>query len=151
MSIYDDMLKIASKLHEGQYRWDGKTPYIHHPREVARVVLDNQLFTFMNNRLEVLCGAALLHDVIEDTDVTVQGLIDMGVSEEITRVVNILTKYKGESYYDYIMRVKKDKLATEIKLADLEHNMSDMAVVPESKKTNNLLDKYKLAKYILEH
>ncbi len=73
---------------------------------------------------------ALLHDVIEDTDVTYDDLRDVGYPEEIIEVLTILTKLKGEDYKDYINRIinSNNYHAMNIKLADLRHNMDSSRI-----------------------
>ena len=68
---------------------------------------------------------ALLHDVVEDTDVTYEDLKEFGYSEDIIEALTYLTKKKGEYYPDYIERIinSDNKLALEVKLADLTHNI----------------------------
>lgn len=63
----------------------------------------------------------MLHDVIEDTDVTEEEL-RKEFPDEIVNAIVVLTKRKGEDYFDYLRRVKENPLACEVKLADLEHN-----------------------------
>ena len=65
---------------------------------------------------------ALLHDVVEDTDVTLGNLKDAGFSDDIITAVDCLTHRDSERREEYIMRVSKKTLATMVKLADLKHN-----------------------------
>ena len=77
----------------------------------------------MSEYLEKIC--ALLHDVVEDSDVSYNDLVDVGYDKEIIDVLRILTKVRGEDYRDYIERIidSKNIHAMNIKLADLKHNM----------------------------
>ena len=102
---------IAENAHKGQVDKGGR-PYILHPLLVSTKVQGE------HNRC-----AALLHDVIEDTDLTEQDLLKMGVPADIVYTVAILTRAKDETYADYIQRVATDGAAVAIKLADLEQNM----------------------------
>lgn len=122
--------QIATEAHRGQFRRDGKTPYISHPEAVASALEG-----------EIEQAAAILHDTIEDTGMTAQDLLNRGVDPEIVRVVELLTHTKGESYLDYILRVKGDPIATRIKLADIKHNSTTSS--------GNQRSKYDLAVYIL--
>ncbi len=92
----------------------GGFPYIIHLLKVYSGVSDYK---------EKVC--ALLHDVIEDTDVTYDDLRMVGYDEKIIDVLTILTKLKGEDYRDYIDRIinSENVHAMNIKLADLRHNM----------------------------
>ena len=101
--------KIAYKAHEGQTDKAG-VPYIFHPIHIAE-----QMDT------EASCIVALLHDVVEDSDITIDYLSKY-FSEEIMVALKILTKSETDDYIEYIKRVKTNKLATKVKLKDLEHN-----------------------------
>jgi (p)ppGpp synthase/HD superfamily hydrolase len=92
----------------------GGFPYIIHLLKVYSTVSEYN---------EQVC--ALLHDIIEDTDVTYDDLKEVGYPDEIIDILRILTKVKGEDYKDYIDRIiKSDNYhAMNIKLADLRHNM----------------------------
>ena len=68
--------------------------------------------------------AALLHDVIEDTDLDANQLLGMGFTERVVSAVQTVSRSAGECYTDVIERVAKDAFATRIKLADLEDNMN---------------------------
>ena len=92
----------------------GGFPYVIHLLKVYSGVSDYN---------EKVC--ALLHDVVEDTEITYDDLINVGYSNEIIDVLKILTKLKGEDYRDYISRIieSNNRHAMNIKLADLTHNM----------------------------
>ncbi len=92
----------------------GGFPYVLHFLKVYSGVSDYN---------EKVC--ALLHDIIEDTDVDYDDLRKIGYPEEIIEVLTILTKLKGEDYKDYISRIvnSDNTHAMNIKLADLRHNM----------------------------
>lgn len=66
--------------------------------------------------------AAVLHDVVEDTDVTLDNIYEE-FGEFVCNAVDALTHREGEPYFDYIKRVKKDKIARVVKLYDLRDNM----------------------------
>jgi (p)ppGpp synthase/HD superfamily hydrolase len=69
---------------------------------------------------------ALLHDVIEDTDVSADDLRQAGMGEEVVTAVELLTRDRSEPRADYIARIKENPLARAVKLADLRHN-SDLS------------------------
>ena len=106
-------LEIVSKVFSEKCD-KGGFPYIIHLLKVYSNVSDYK---------EKVC--ALLHDIIEDTDITYDDLRDVGYSEEIIDILTILTKIKGEDYRDYIKRIidSGNTHAMNIKLADLRHNM----------------------------
>jgi (p)ppGpp synthase/HD superfamily hydrolase len=106
--------EIARNAHAGQYRRDGVTPYIVHPEDVA-----SRLKT-----TEEKC-VAWLHDVVEDTDITAFDLYMKGVPSHIIKAVIDLTKIDGESYETFIYRVILNPLARQVKIADIESNLSD--------------------------
>ena len=104
-------IQVATEAHKNQLdRYDA--PYIFH---VMRVMMRGK------NEDEKL--AALLHDVVEDTDWTFEDLKKEGFPDHIIQAVRCLTKAENEPYDDYINRVKTDKLAIAVKINDLEDNM----------------------------
>ena len=148
MNYIEKARQFAEEKHFGQKRKDGKD-YFTHVEAVAKIVQDNWLAqganTIWNDFKDDVVAAAYLHDVIEDCGVTKQQLIDEGFSQQTVRLVEILSKKEGENYFDFIMRINKDRLrfgAVAVKLADLHHNMSDL-------KEGSLKDKYRFAYYIL--
>ena len=112
--MIDIALAIAKKAHEGQVDKAG-VDYIQHPLYVA-----NQVTTEQEK------ATALLHDVIEDSDVTADDLLKAGLPNEVVTAIQILTKKKGQSYQEYLEKVKSNNLARVVKLADLKHN-SDLS------------------------
>jgi metal dependent phosphohydrolase, HD region len=112
--MIDIALAIARKAHAGQADKAG-VDYIQHPLYVA-----SQFKTEQEK------AVALLHDVLEDSDITVADLLAYGLSNEVVTAVQTLTKKKGQSYQDYLEKVKSNNLARVVKLADLKHN-SDLS------------------------
>lgn len=104
-------IRIAEQAHHGQYDWYGK-PYICHPIYVMEHIHGEELKII-----------AVLHDVVEDTDWTLEMLKEEGLGEKSAHTLDCLTRRDGEDYEDYIKRVLSDKWACKIKLCDLEHNM----------------------------
>lgn len=146
-------LAFAEKAHEGQFRRDGK-PYFTHLKAVADKVLMDW-FTLIprgaqdnwNKCKDHVVAAAALHDTVEDQGYTKQDLLDAGFSEMTADIVDMVSKKDGESYFDFIMRIHESHPfrvgAVAVKLADLAHNLSD------NPKEGSLVDKYRLAEYIL--
>ena len=140
--IYTDMTRkaicIMYKAHEAQMDKSG-VPYVFHPWHVAEQMTN-----------EESCAAALLHDVIEDTDVTADDLLAAGISERVVQAVLMLTHDDDEPYLEYVARIKNDPIAREVKLADLAHN-SDVTrfAVPMTDKDRTRLEKYMKATAIL--
>ena len=118
--IYTPLVKkamnTAYRAHHGQNDQSG-VPYIFHPFYVAEA-----LCNVMPEETPVC--AALLHDVVEDTDITLAEL-EREFPEEVVRIVALLTHTPGEDYFAYIQRLKKDPTARQIKIMDLHHNMDE--------------------------
>lgn len=109
--------EVAKKAHLGQIDRAG-IDYIKHPETVASFVATDEEK-----------AVAYLHDVIEDTSLTLLDLKKEGFSKNIVEAVDILTKKKGQDYQSYLNLVKKNELARVVKLADLRHN-SDLTRLP---------------------
>ena len=134
-------MQIAYKAHFEQLDVSG-VPYIFHPYHVAEQ---------MNDELTVC--AALLHDVIEDTDITLEEL-EKNFPAEIIDVLKLLTHKKGEDYFEYIKRIKKNPAAKAVKLADIAHNCDFSRVNANNSVSQDKLEhwrnKYLAALKILE-
>ena len=106
-------LEIVTKLFNDKND-KGGFPYVVHLLKV---------YSGVSDYIEKVC--ALLHDVVEDTDVTYIDLKNIGYSDEIINILKIITKNKGEDYSKYIDRIidSENVHAMNIKLADLCHNM----------------------------
>lgn len=110
ITLADKAHKIAQKAHFGQVDKAG-VDYIKHPETVASFVTGNEEK-----------AVAFLHDVLEDTNVTLEFLRDYGFPENVLTAIDVLTKKKGQDYQDYLVNVKSNELARVVKLADLRHN-----------------------------
>ena len=131
--MIDIALAIAKKAHAGQVDKAG-VDYIQHPLYVASQV-----------KTEQEKAVALLHDVLEDSDITAADLLAYGLSNEVVAAVQTLTKKKGQSYQDYLEKVKSNNLARVVKLADLKHN-SDLSRLKSVTNTDyDRVEKYKNA------
>ena len=131
-------LNIAAKAHEGQTDRAG-VPYIVHPVIVADNVEGGELET---------C-AALLHDVVEDTDWTIEALAQEGFPVEVTDALKLLTHQSGMPYMEYVAAVKENPVARAVKLSDLAHNM-DLGRLPEvTDKDRARVEKYSKAREFL--
>ena len=105
---------IAERAHSGQFRRDQKTPYIEHVNSVVeKVTSDDEKIV------------AYLHDVVEDSEITVDDLADVGFSPNITEAVSLLTKTKTTDYDSYIQGIKSNPLARAVKIADMTSNLED--------------------------
>lgn len=108
-ALTNKAMKIAYAAHHGQFDYNG-IPYIFHPIHLAEAMDD-----------EVSCCAALLHDVVEDTDVTMEELA-RDFPSEIIQVLKLLTHDESVDYFDYVRAIKANPIAVKVKLADLAHN-----------------------------
>lgn len=109
-SVSQRAYEVAKKAHLGQVDKAG-VDYIKHPKTVA---------SFVETDKEK--AVAYLHDVVEDTKLTLLDLEELGFSKTIIEAVDILTKKKGQDYQSYLNLVKTNELARVVKLADLRHN-----------------------------
>lgn len=132
-SMVDLALSIARKTHEGQLDKAG-VDYIEHPIYVA-----SQVDT------EEEKAVALLHDVIEDSPVSAEELLQAGLPETVVTAVHVLTKKKEQDYQTYLETVKKNPLARVVKLADLKHNSDLSRLSSITEKDRERLKKYKKA------
>ncbi len=116
--VYTPMTKKAMKLcyeaHHGQTDKTG-LPYVFHPFHVAEQMTD-----------EITATVALLHDVVEDTPWTFDGLRREGFSEEVIDALVLLTHDPAVPYFEYIRKIRTNPTARTVKLADLAHN-SDLS------------------------
>ena len=131
-------MELAEKAHQGQLD-KGGNPYILHPvRVMERCETETEKII------------AVLHDVIEDSDYTLEDLKKEGFSEIILEALVCLTHREGEGYMEYIERICQNTLATRVKYADLQDNM-DLSRIPDhTEKDFARLDKYKKAKKRIE-
>lgn len=132
-------MQVAYTKHAGQVDKAG-VPYIFHPYHLAEQLQD-----------EIACTVALLHDVVEDTDTTFEELSEK-FPDEVIEALRFLTRTKDTPYLEYVKNIKKNKIATAVKLKDLEHNMDKarMSLTHISdEKRKRLFDRYTKAVQIL--
>ena len=125
--------EIAKKAHLGQVDKAGED-YIKHPEKVASFV-----------KTDEEKAVAYLHDVIEDTELTLEDLNEYGFSKEVIEAVDIITKKRGEDYQSYLNSVKNNKLARAVKLADLRHNSDLTRLIKVTEKDIKRKEKYQKA------
>lgn len=112
MPKLEDAIGTAALWHGGQVDKAGE-PYILHP---LRVMLQ-----FKHPTLRMI---AVLHDLVEDTPVTIEELRREGYPESVLAALDAITRRRGDTYDQYITRVRANQLATQVKLADLQDNLS---------------------------
>ena len=111
-SMTNRAMRVAYEAHLGQKDRSGQ-PYIFHPYHLAEQMTD-----------EVSTCAALLHDVVEDTALTLEDL-QRQFPDEVTELVRLLTHEDGTDYFEYVRALRDHPLARKIKLADIEHNSDE--------------------------
>ena len=135
--IYTDLTKKALKLcfeaHKDQVDKTGM-PYVFHPFHLAEQ---------MDDEISTVC--ALLHDVVEDTDITFKNLIEMGFSIEVVEVLKLLTHDKSVLYMDYVAKIATNPIAKKVKIADLKHNSDVSRLNVVDQKAQERLKKYQQA------
>jgi len=128
---------VAQKAHSGQVDKAGK-PYIEHVVRVAESMTDENTKT-----------VAYLHDVVEDTNMTIDEiLVEFG--RDIALAVSAITKSNGESYADFIKRISENNLARTVKKADLNDNLDLSRLQSISKIDKERAEKYKVSLMFLD-
>ena len=84
----------------------------------------------------------LLHDVVEDTDVTIEAL-EKEFPKEVTEAVRIMTHNNNESYENYVRKIKDNNIAKAVKLGDLAHNMGETRLAGNEKVSNEQIEKWR--------
>lgn len=139
--IYTDLTKKAMKLsfekHKDQLDKSG-IPYPYHPFHVAESMTD-----------EGTTCVALLHDIIEDTDMTEEQLLAMGFPKEVVEAIALMTHEKSIPYLDYVKNIKKNDLARRVKISDLMHNSDITRLEKVTSKDLKRVEKYRAALEIL--
>lgn len=125
-------INIAYNAHQGQFDKYG-LPYILHPIHVAEQ---------MNTEEE--CIVAILHDVVEDTDITMEQL-EKDFSYTVIEALTLLTRDKTKDYMEYIRKLSDNPIARNVKLADLQHNTDPTRLKFLTAHDNARNKKYKIA------
>ena len=139
--LYTDLTKKALKLcfeaHKEQTDKSGM-PYVFHPFHLAEQMTDEETTV-----------VALLHDIVEDTELTFEDLEKQGFGEEIISALKLLTHNDDTPYFDYVAEIKTNKIATAVKLADLKHNSDLSRLDTVDEKALKRKEKYEKAIKIL--
>jgi len=138
MSTINRAIEIAARAHEGQVDKAG-APYVFHPLRLMLAVArpEEQM-------------AAVLHDVVEDTSVTLDDLRREGFPPEIVDAVDALTKRQGEGRIEAARRAVANPIARAVKLADVRDNMDLRRIAHPTEKDYARLREYEQVKAILE-
>jgi (p)ppGpp synthase/HD superfamily hydrolase len=136
---FEDALSVALEAHRGQwYPAPEPEPFILHPLRVM---------------LGVSAGpaqiVALLHDVVEDSPVTLRDLAEQGFDRQIVHAVDCLSRRSDEPYSDYIDRVAGDDLARKVKLSDLADNLANNRALPGTPDNMARIARYERALRVL--
>ena len=134
-------MRIAYEAHHGQTDKSGQ-PYIFHPYHLAEQMND-----------EITICVALLHDVMEDTEIAYETLAKE-FSKEVMDALSLLTHKEGVDYFEYVRAVKSNPYAKAVKLADIAHNSDQTRMAGCENVSQEQLkywqEKYAIAKAILE-
>ena len=133
----EDAISIAAHAHKGQKDKAG-APYLLHP-----------LRMMLRMDSEAAMMAAVLHDVVEDTDWTLERLREEGFSDEVLEAVDCLTHREGEGYQEFVERLRTNPIARQVKIADLEDNMNVRRINQLGSKDLERLEKYHRAWRVL--
>ncbi len=130
MATLERAIEIAVEAHRGQTDKAGQ-PYILHPLWLMQ--------QFEDTEARII---AVLHDAVEDSDLSVAKLSSEGFDPKIVKAIDALTHRDDESYDDYINRVQTHPTALLVKLADLEHNMDVRRISQVQQRDLARLEKY---------
>jgi (p)ppGpp synthase/HD superfamily hydrolase len=130
-------IQIAVTAHAGQTDKQGR-PYILHPLRIMLSLPDDE------TRI-----AGMLHDVVEDTSTTMDDLKREGFSEAVLTAIHLLTRIHGKPYADYVVACKSNRIAREVKLADLTDNTRLDRNIIRPKKFES--DKKRISKYLVTY
>lgn len=137
----DAAIALASSKFVGVFDKSGE-PYILHCLQVMQNVKK-----YNDVELQI---AAVLHDIVEDTDITFQDLEDLGYSPRVIKIVKHITREDNISYDDEIARICNDQDSIKVKMADLEHNSSILRLKGIRQKDLERIQKYHKAYFILQ-
>jgi (p)ppGpp synthase/HD superfamily hydrolase len=126
-------IAIAATAHAGQVD-KGGAPYILHPLKVMLRM------SSLEERI-----VAVLHDVVEDCDISLEDLRQEGFSEEVLTAIESVTKVPDESYEDFVERAAQNPIGRVVKLADLEENSDLSRIASPSWEDLERIEKYRRA------
>ena len=133
MNLIETSLQIALRAYAGKTDKAGREYILHPLRVMAKMETDLER------------SAALLHDVIEDSDITAEDLLAEGIPAEVVEAVQSLSKNENEDYQDFVARAKKNKIAARVKIADIEDNIDVLRLSSLDEKDLARIKKYHAA------
>jgi (p)ppGpp synthase/HD superfamily hydrolase len=137
VSTLEVAIELAAKAHAGQKDKSGKT-YILHPLRVMMA---------METEEEQI--VAVLHDIIEDTDITVSDLLRRGFGDVVVEAIKSVTRKEDETYFEFIKRANQNEIGRKVKIADLKDNMNWDRIQQPTKKDVQRMQKYQEAYQLL--
>lgn len=147
MPTVEDADALAEERHGRTGKMYGDQPYIFHPREVAAEIATRYAGTAEYDDAVI---AALLHDTVEDTDVTLVELRALGYSDRVIRALDACTRRRGETYAMFIRRCCRDRLGRRIKIADNICNRRRLDGIQDTGRREGLRRRYAKAIVTLE-
>lgn len=146
---YDYVLKFATEKHAGQYRADGKTPYIEHPKMVAKLLLKYK----KSRNIDLIIAAGLLHDTLEDTYTSYRELLDNFGEIVASMVMEVTTasympRLMGKGNYLKHKMLDMSNYSLCIKLADRMANLIDSDTLPPERRQKIIADTYEIIEFL---
>ena len=138
MRLIETSLQIALRAYAGKVDKAGREYILHPLRVMAK----------MRTGLEM--SAALLHDVLEDSEITAEELLAEGIPAEVVDAVQHLTKNENQDYMDFVARAGKNKIAAAVKLADIEDNIDVLRLSSLGEEDLARIRKYHAAWHLLK-
>lgn len=130
-------LDICCAAHKDQLD-KGGMPYVFHPYRVAEQMQTEDEVT-----------VALLHDVVEDSNITIEDLRSRKFPLDVILAVGVLTRERGTPYFKYIAKVRENELARKVKIADLQDNMDLSRLDKPTENDKKRVEKYRRALQLL--
>lgn len=137
MSTLERAIVIAAEAHAGQQDKVGEA-YILHPLRVMLAVRTPEERT-----------VGVLHDVVEDTSWTLDGLREAGFSNDVVDAVDAISRREGEDYFDFVLRAAANPLARPVKVADLRDNLDLTRISAPSQRDHDRCERYRKALALL--
>ena len=137
MTTLEQAIALAAKQHEGQVD-KANSPYILHP---LRVMLN---VPTIEHKI-----VAVLHDILEDTETTIEDLYQFGFQEHIIDAIVALTKKQGETRLEAAQRARQNPIARVVKLADINDNMNLSRIQSPTVKDFERLKEYQQVRDLL--
>ena len=138
MRLIETSLQIALRAYAGKVDKAGREYILHPLRVMAKM------------RSELEMSAALLHDVLEDSEITAEELLAEGIPAEVVEAVQHLTKTEEEEYMDFVARAGMNRIAAAVKLADIEDNIDVLRLLSLGEEDLARIQKYHAAWHFLK-